>query len=136
MKKLILLIALAVGIGTVSKAQTTTTAVAAVTGEFKFDAETFDFGKVPVGKPAEHIFTFTNTGKAPIIISNVEVTCGCTVSNYTQTPVKPGEKGTIKVTVTKTSPTVFNQSVTIISNARTPKKVLYAKGETVAASNS
>lgn len=125
MKNLILLVALTFGVCFATKAQTKP-------GEFKFDTETFDFGKVAFEKPATHIFTFTNVGEAPIIITKVETTCGCTVPEYTQTPVKPGEKGTVKVTYNPAgSPMPFSKSVTLTSNARTTTKVLIVKGETV-----
>lgn len=125
MKNLILFVALTFGLGVASQAQTKP-------GEFKFDVETFDFGKIAMDKPASHTFTFTNVGGSPIIITKVESTCGCTVPEYTQTPVKPGEKGTVKVTYSPAgSPMPFSKSVTLTSNARTTTKVLIVKGETV-----
>lgn len=125
MKKLILVVALVFGIGLVSKAQSTL-------GEFKFDAESFDFGKIPLNKAAVHTFNFTNVGDAPLIISKVETTCGCTVSEYTQTPVKKGEKGFVKVTITPAGGALpFNKAVTLTSNARQNIKVLYIKGVAV-----
>jgi len=129
MKKLILFVALTFGIGFASNAQTKP-------AEFKFDAETHDFGKIVLGKPATFTYNFTNEGDAPLIITKVETTCGCTVPEYTQTPVKKGEKGFIKVTVTKTGTALpFNGAVTLTSNARTTTKVLYFKGESVASAS-
>jgi hypothetical protein len=126
MKKLLLLFVAVVGLGLSANAQ-------AKPAEFKFDAEIHDFGKIQLDKPVTYTFNFTNTGDAPLIISKVEPTCGCTVGEFTQTPVKKGEKGFIKVTVKKSgSPLPFNTAVTVTSNARTPVKVLYLKGETVA----
>jgi len=79
-----------------------------------------------------YTFTFTNVGEAPIIISKVETTCGCTVPEYSKTPVKSGEKGTIKVTITPSGPAIpFVKSVTLTSNARTTTKVLIIKGQYV-----
>lgn len=125
MKKLIVLIALVVGIGVTSKAQTKP-------GDFKFDAETFDFGKIALGKPVTHTFTFTNVGAQPIIISKVETTCGCTVPKYTEAPIAPNAKGTIEVTFNAAAgPAPFSKGITITSNAKTPTKVLIIKGETV-----
>ncbi|RZK47840.1 MAG: DUF1573 domain-containing protein [Pedobacter sp.] len=122
MKKLILVVALVFSVGLVSKAQSTQ-------GEFKFDTESFDFGKIALNKAAVHTFNFTNVGDAPLIISKVETTCGCTVSEYTQTPVKKGEKGFVKVTIKPTGGALpFNKAVTLTSNARQATKVLYIKG--------
>jgi hypothetical protein len=125
MKKLILLAVLILGIGVIVNAQTKP-------AEFKFDTETHDFGKVTLNKPVVYTFNFTNTGDAPLIITKVETTCGCTVGEYTQTPVKKGEKGFVKVTLTPAgSPLPFNKAITLTSNARTTIKVLYVKGESV-----
>jgi hypothetical protein len=125
MKKLILLAVLILGVGVIVNAQTKP-------AEFKFDTETHDFGKVTLNKPVVYTFNFTNTGDAPLIITKVETTCGCTVGEYTQTPVKKGEKGFVKVTLTPAgSPLPFNKAITLTSNARTTIKVLYVKGESV-----
>ncbi len=124
MKKLFLLL-LTIGLGFTAQAQIKP-------GEFKFEAETHDFGKIKLDQPATFTFNFTNEGEAPLIITKVEPTCGCTIGEYTQTPVKKGEKGFIKVTIKKSgSPLPFNTAVTVTSNARTTVKVLYLKGETV-----
>jgi hypothetical protein len=104
--------------------------------EFKFEKETHDFGKVPAGKPVSVDFIFTNTGDAPLIISNVESTCGCTVPKFTAKPVLKGEKGIITVTFNAVAVQAgFTKAVTIKSNARTPSKMLYIKGEVVPAGN-
>jgi len=99
--------------------------------EFKFEAETYDFGKIPQGKPVSHEFKFTNIGDQPLIITNVESTCGCTVPKYTSTPIKKGETGVITVTYNAAQVSTFSKAVTIKSNAKTPVKVLYIKGEVV-----
>lgn len=103
--------------------------------DFKFEKETHDFGKIPQGKPVSVDFVFTNIGDEPLIISNVESTCGCTVPKYTTSPVLKGEKGIITVTFNAAAVQPgFTKAVTIKSNARTPIKVLYIKGEVVASS--
>lgn len=125
MKKFILVIALIIGVGVAVNAQTKP-------AEFKFEAETHDFGKIPLNKPAVYTFNFTNTGDLPLIISKIETTCGCTVGEYTKTPVKKGEKGFVKVTMTPSGIALpFNKAITVSSNARTTTKVLYIKGESV-----
>lgn len=129
MKKLFLLFVTIVGLGLTANAQ-------AKPAEFKFETETHDFGKIKLDQAVSYTFNFTNEGEAPLIITKVEPTCGCTVGEYTQTPVKKGEKGFIKVTVKKSgSPLPFNMAVTVSSNARTTTKVLYLKGETVVAAS-
>ena len=100
--------------------------------EFKFDKESYDLGKIPQGKPVTVDFKFTNTGEAPIIITNVESTCGCTVPKFTSTPVKKGETGVITVTYNAAAVMPFNKAITVKSNAKTPVKWLYIKGEVLA----
>ncbi len=79
MKKLILLFTFVLGLTLTSQAQSKP-------AEFKFDKETYNFGKIPSNKPATVDFNFTNIGDTPLIITNVETTCGCTVPEYTKTP--------------------------------------------------
>lgn len=97
--------------------------------EFKFDKETHDFGKIAQGTPVTHVFNFENTGTEPIIISEVKPSCGCSVAEYTKTPVKPGEKGTISVTFNAATKQPFTKNFTVRSNTKTPVKTLYIKGE-------
>ncbi|NQV75486.1 MAG: DUF1573 domain-containing protein [Bacteroidetes bacterium] len=100
--------------------------------EFKFEKETHDFGKIPQGKPVSVEFKFTNTGNEPLIITNIESVCGCTVPKYTNTPVLKGQSGTISVTYNAAALAPFSKGLTIRSNAKTPIKVIYIKGEVVA----
>ncbi len=107
----------------------------AVEAEFKFAEETHDFGKIPQGKPVTYEFKFTNVGDSPIIISNVEASCGCTVPKYSSTPVKQGESGVITATFNAAAVGAFNKVITVKSNAKTPVKYLYIKGEVVSTSS-
>lgn len=55
----------------------------------------FEFGKIKKGDHVEHVYEITNTGKNPLIISQVKPGCGCTVPDYTKDPILPGQKGKI-----------------------------------------
>lgn len=129
MKKVLALL-LFVGMGGAALAQ----APAAATenknkGEMKFEKELHDFGTVIEGENATYEFVFTNTGKEPIIISNVAASCGCTTPSWTKEPVKPGQKGSIKaVYSSQNRPGPFNKQITVTSNAATSTKVLTIKG--------
>lgn len=128
MKRLMTLCAVILGFITFTAMQTDNKA------EFKFEKETHDFGKIPQGKPVSVDFKFTNVGEEPLIISTVESTCGCTVPKYTNTPVLKGQSGVITVTFNAAAvQPSFAKAVTIKSNARTPVKLLYIKGEVTAA---
>lgn len=62
-----------------------------------FDNPKFDFGTITQGEVVEHTFFFTNKGSNEYKIETVQASCGCTTPDYTQTPVKPGEKGKVVV---------------------------------------
>jgi hypothetical protein len=121
MKKLIVLFSLVFGIVVMANAQSKP-------ADFKFEKETHDFGMLSGNKPVSFDFKFTNVGDEPLIISKVEASCGCTVPEYTSVPVKKGATGVIKVTFTPTNSLAFNKFITITSNAKTPSKVIYIKG--------
>jgi len=101
--------------------------------EFKFSEEKHDFGKIPQGKPVTTEFAFANIGEEPLILTNVQPTCGCTIADYTKTPVKKGDKGIIKITYNAAVPAPFSKSIVVTSNAKTPTKVLIISGEVIAA---
>ncbi|HEY4652089.1 MAG TPA: DUF1573 domain-containing protein [Pontibacter sp.] len=62
-----------------------------------FKETVFDFGTIKQGEVVNHTFTFTNTGKEPLIIENASASCGCTVPEWPRTPIAPGKTGEIKV---------------------------------------
>jgi len=126
MKKLILICAVVLGFAFTASAQTD------AKPEFKFAAEKFDFGKVPQGKPVTTKFEYTNIGEEPLILTEVKPTCGCTIADYTKTPVKKGDKGIITITYNAAVAGAFNKTIVVTSNARTPTKYLNIIGEVTA----
>jgi Protein of unknown function (DUF1573) len=99
-------------------------------GVIKFTKETHDFGKVEEGVQATHTFEFTNTGTAPVVISNAQPSCGCTTPDWTKEPVMPGKTGFVKASFNSTGrPGNFNKNITVISNSETPQIALTIKGE-------
>ena len=103
--------------------------------EITFEKTVHDFGKVPFNGVAECEFTFTNTGKEPLIIQECRSTCGCTTPTCPKDkPVKPGEKGTIKAKYNNTHIVgPFNKEFTVISNAKNSSVRITIKGEIEAA---
>jgi hypothetical protein len=90
---------------------------------------THDFGDIYQGDVVEHVFKFTNTGNQPLIITNIQISCGCTTPDWPRTPIMPGGKGEIKVGFnsngkmnkqTKTLPIISNavndSSITFTTN--------------------
>jgi hypothetical protein len=109
----------------------TKTPAAPVQSAIKWDQEIHDFGDIEKGKPVTYEFTFTNTTKETILITNVRPACGCTAANYTKTPVKPGEKGMVAATFNAASGGMFQKSVTITTteNGVEAVKTLSFKGK-------
>ena len=99
--------------------------------EITFEQTTHDFGTIPFKGEAICEFTFTNTGKEPLIIQNCQASCGCTSPTCPKDkPIKPGEKGTIKVQYTTTNiPGGFTKSLMVISNAKNSSVTVTIKGE-------
>ena len=119
MKKLIALFALVLGFAFSSNAQ----------GALKFKQEKHDFGTIAEGTIATYSFVFTNTGKTPVVISNVKPSCGCTTPDWTREPVMPGKTG--KVTASYNSagrPGIFNKTVTVMNNGEASQIVLGIQG--------
>ena len=84
---------------------------------FTFEETEFDFGNIAQGDVVKHSFKFTNTGEAPLMISDIKTTCGCTTPQYTKDPVAPGEAGEILVQFNSSGKSgVINKRVTIYAN--------------------
>ena len=95
-----------------------------------FKSNNYDFGKITAGENVAHDFEFTNTGTAPLIISNASATCGCTVPEYPKEPVAPGKSGIIKVVFNSAGKTgMQHKVVTLTSNANPPLTEIYLTGE-------
>ena len=63
-----------------------------------FDKMEHEFGRILQGEVVTYSFHFTNTGNAPLLITNVNTSCGCTVGDFPREPIKPGQDGFIKAT--------------------------------------
>lgn len=124
MKKLVLMLAFVVLGITTAMAQSNQ-------AEIKFDKLSNDFGtfssKDPIHKTT---FTFTNTGKAPLIINQVVASCGCTVPKYDKRPIAPGQKGAIEVVYNGKDrfPGKFKKTITVRTNGKTEMTRLYIEG--------
>lgn len=136
MKKLFAVVAAALFTGIVFSQTTTTDKPASPPNpnapKIEFKEDSYDFKELPEGPQATHEFKFTNTGKEPLILSNVRASCGCTTPSWPKEPILPGKDGTIVVTYnTQGRPGPFTKSVTISSNASEPNKVIIIKGDVI-----
>lgn len=94
-----------------------------------FEKPNHDFGEIVEGAKATHTFTFTNEGTAPLVLTMVRASCGCTTPSWTKEPIKPGEKGTIVAEFnSQNSPGAFNKSISVWTNAGDQMTVLTIKG--------
>lgn len=77
----------------------------------------FDFGSIPEGDTVTHVFTFTNTGTAPLLVTRASSTCGCTIPKWTTAPVEPNGTGEITVKFNSIGrPDHQSKEVTIFAN--------------------
>ena len=109
-----------------------TTMMAQKPAEIKFDKTTHNFGTFSEKEPKVSCsFTFTNVGESPLVINQAIASCGCTVPEFTKTPIKPGEKGEIKVTYNGTGkfPGHFKKSITVRTNGAVEMTRLYIEGD-------
>ncbi|HNP19926.1 MAG TPA: DUF1573 domain-containing protein [Fulvivirga sp.] len=85
-----------------------------------FSESQFDFGDIHQGDKVEHVFKFENVGNEPLIITNVQTTCGCTAPVWPRDPIAPGQTSEIKVVFNSTGKMGRQHKVvTIVSNATT-----------------
>jgi hypothetical protein len=86
-------------------------------------ATTYDFGKIPQGKPAYHYFEVINTGTTPLKLDNVTATCGCTTPEWSQDPIQPGASTKIKVGYNAAAEGFFEKYITLTYNGSTTKQL-------------
>ncbi|WP_040278360.1 DUF1573 domain-containing protein [Psychroserpens damuponensis] len=96
--------------------------------KIEFKTDVIDYGTIEKGSDGVRIFEFTNTGNAPLIISNVKSTCGCTVPKKPKGPILPGETGEIEVKYDTKRVNPIRKTITVTSNAETPTVALKIKG--------
>ena len=98
----------------------------------EFETETLDYGIVAQKSDGLRTFNFINTGEAPLLITKVKTSCGCTVPSYSKAPILPGESGEILIKYNTKKLGAFTKTVTVMSNAEGGNRVLKIKGEVVA----
>ena len=122
MKKLLFLLSIVLVAFTANAQEKNTQEKAASNGPvITFEESSKDFGDITQGDKVEHVFKLENTGKAPLVISNVAATCGCTVPSWPKEPIAPGKTAEIKVSFNSAGKMGKQNSVVrIYSNASEP----------------
>ena len=98
----------------------------------KFNVESFDFGKIKQNVPATATFIVTNISSEPLIIDQANPSCGCTVADYTKSPIAPGKTGYIKAIFNAADLGPIGKTITVKFANATDVKFLSFKGEVLA----
>lgn len=98
----------------------------------KFETEVIDYGTIEQNSDGTRVFTFVNEGDAPLLITKVKASCGCTVPTYSKAPIQPNESGEIEIKYDTKKLGAFTKTITVTSNAEGGNKILKIKGNIVA----
>lgn len=130
MKKLFIIISTLVAFSISSFAQEAATVEETQSkAKIEFDSQVKDFGTIEFAGDGSHTFKFTNTGEAPLIISNVKPTCGCTVADgWPKEAILPGESGEIKIKYDTKRTGQFTKTIKVTTNTAEPEIRLTIKG--------
>lgn len=135
MKKILVLISFPILISNFSLAQTAkenaanpVVAGSTSNADIKFNKTTHDFGTIKWGGNSDCEFIVTNTGKEPLILSNCQGSCGCTVPTCPKEPILPGKSAIIKIHYDSKRPGPINKQVTVQSNAKSGAQILKIVG--------
>ena len=98
--------------------------------KIEFTEMEHDFGKIIQGEQVSYTYHFKNTGNAPLIITAVEKTCGCTDTKFPREPIKPGEKGGISITYDSKGHKGFqNKRIIVKANTNPSETILKFKAQ-------
>ncbi|ASV29118.1 DUF1573 domain-containing protein [Maribacter cobaltidurans] len=92
-----------------------------------FEKAEHDFGTIEQGTPQETAFKFTNTGNAPLIITDAKSSCGCTVPNPPKEPIAPGETGELLVKFNGQGQNQVTKTITVTANTEKGSELLRIK---------
>jgi hypothetical protein len=90
-----------------------------------FDKTFHDFGQITQGTPKQTVFTFTNTGDAPLIITDATSSCGCTIPDYPKnTPIAPGQQGQMVVNFNGSGQNQVTKTINVQANTANGSELL------------
>lgn len=96
----------------------------------EFKDSVMDFGAIVDGEVVTKEYEFKNNGKSPLIVSNANGSCGCTVADFPRKPVAPGESGVIKVQFNSAGKVGHQEkTVSLTTNSKRGVHILYIKGD-------
>ena len=130
--KSVMLLISAFVIGVTAQAQEVS---ASAKGVLDFETTVIDYGTIEKNSNGDRTFTFKNKGRAPIVITDIKTSCGCTVASKPNAAVMPGQTAEIGVTYKTSRVGAFTKTITVLSNAVEPRKILKIKGVVVDSEN-
>ena len=110
---------------------TTTLSAQEKMAKIEFETTVIDYGTIEKGADGIRVFKFKNTGNAPLVVSAVKSSCGCTVPKKPEAPILPGEDGEIQVKYDTKRVNPIRKTITVTSNADTPTVALKIKGNVI-----
>lgn len=99
----------------------------------KWDQTNVDLGKIPQNVPVKITYNLTNSGNAPLVITNVQTSCGCTGATFPKESIEPGKSAVVSLTYNASSAGVFNKTATVYANTNPGIVTLEFKGEVIEA---
>ncbi len=85
--------------------------------QIEFKTDVVDYGEIGKGSDGVRKFEFTNTGNAPLIVSKVHSSCGCTIPKKPEGPIAPGETGVIEVKYDTKRVGPIRKTISVYTNA-------------------
>jgi hypothetical protein len=90
-----------------------------------FEETEHDFGEIEARKPVETVFNYKNTGDAPLVITDIKSSCGCTVpKDWTREPLAPGDSGKFTVRYNGSGANKITKTITVTANTEKGKEVV------------
>ncbi|WP_370479612.1 DUF1573 domain-containing protein [Tamlana flava] len=100
-------------------------AVASQFPVIEFDKTEHDFGEIEAKTPVETVFTYKNTGDAPLVITDIKSSCGCTVpQDWSRDPLNPGDTGQFTVKFNGSGSNKVSKTITVTANTEKGSEVV------------
>lgn len=91
----------------------------------EFDEMEHDFGEIEAKTPVETVFSYKNTGDAPLVITDIKTSCGCTVpEDWSKEPLAPGEAGKFTVKFNGSGANKVSKTITVTANTEKGSEVV------------
>lgn len=88
-----------------------------------FDKVAHDFGEIQNGTPVETVFTYTNSGQSPLVVTDIKSTCGCTVpQGWSREPLAPGASSQFTVKFNGKGANKVSKTITLTTNTESGRE--------------